>query len=587
MEPRKLLIYSGALFILFGVVVQLGGSALASSALAISVLCAGMIFTATAIAARYESAPPAPEHHETGLQNALPQQLANEVHERFGQVDLKVLGSAYAKSTWREVDALVDDVLDACIALARSTIDLNTIAIFFPTHDGGYKIRRWYSQSDCINQAAIIYPGVGVIGSFLKDGLKQLSLSDIVSDSMTLYYYTQDARIRSLMAGPIIVGGVDRGTIIVDSTEPRHFKEEDHAFLRHLSFLCGQAVYYAYLNTEHQLDYARLSAMSNTETFFFQKHDLESVIDKMFEIIPFAISCERVTISLKSIDAEEAAVVRAVGPDSDLLINKNFSLAEKSLISLLYAKNIAFSREFAQDRYENRYFEGEPQTRGIKSFLAVPIGMDQCKGAILLESKHANAFTDSARALLSRLVTSAGLAIEKILVLQQARNLATHDGLTGLNNHRQFQKLLRDEMTRADRYNDQLALVLCDIDYFKKCNDTHGHQFGDFVLAGIARTLKDSIRDGVDIAARYGGEEFALVLSKTGLEQAVETAERIRQFVGEKAFRTPRGEDVHVTMSFGIAVYRKHAKKINDLIKKADKALYAAKENGRNRVEVF
>ncbi|MBD3320806.1 MAG: diguanylate cyclase, partial [Chitinivibrionales bacterium] len=130
-------------------------------------------------------------------------------------------------------------------------------------------------------------------------------------------------------------------------------------------------------------------------------------------------------------------------------------------------------------------------------------------------------------------------------------------------------------------------LIIGDIDYFKKINDTHGHPFGDTVLRGIARKLQDSIRDGIDISARYGGEEFALILVKTDEHRAVETAERIRKEIHTQVFRAPGGDNMQVSMSFGLAVYGRHANKINSLIQKADKALYRAKQNGRNRVEVF
>jgi diguanylate cyclase (GGDEF)-like protein len=165
--------------------------------------------------------------------------------------------------------------------------------------------------------------------------------------------------------------------------------------------------------------------------------------------------------------------------------------------------------------------------------------------------------------------------------------MATHDGLTGLYNHRQFQQLLKDEITRSGRYNDPLALVIGDIDFFKKVNDTHGHQFGDTVLKNVATLLDASIRTGIDTAARYGGEEFALVLVKTNERQAAETVERIRTAIERLPLKSPSGADVHVTMSFGIAALGQHTREHDDLIKKADKALYRAKECGRNRVEIF
>jgi len=184
--------------------------------------------------------------------NTLPRIVADQVSEEITHVD--VLGAEYRRDQWIAVEGVVDDILDTFIRIIRARLDGHTVAVLFPTDDGGYQIRRFFSKSEHINQNAVIYPGVGVIGSFLKDGLKQLLLHDIVTDSMTLYYYKKDAGIRSLMASPIVAGGVERGTVIVDSTEARHFSDDDHGYLSNVAKLIGQTVYFAYLSTEHCLE---------------------------------------------------------------------------------------------------------------------------------------------------------------------------------------------------------------------------------------------------------------------------------------------------------------------------------------------
>jgi diguanylate cyclase (GGDEF)-like protein len=286
-------------------------------------------------------------------------------------------------------------------------------------------------------------------------------------------------------------------------------------------------------------------------------------------------------------DKAQAIVNRAWGLNADKFRGMSFSPRDKSLMGLLYSKNMSFSRNFSEQRLETRYRADEPSSGELQSFLAFPIGVDECKGGVLLESVKRDAFSQSNHDLLARIATSAGLAIEKLLIFDRAKTLATHDGLTGLLNHREFQAVLKDEITRSIRYNDPLSLVICDIDFFKKINDSYGHQFGDTVLKRIAGLLRENIRDGVDIAARYGGEEFALILVKTDGQTALETCGRIRQSVADAVHKAPHGEELHVCMSFGIAVYGQHAKQLDALISKADKALYRAKENGRNRVELF
>lgn len=550
-------------------------------------VCIGTILLLLILIRKEAAAHAAAAYEETHAERPFLHQAQKAVEESMAEIDLSVIGTEYRRYQRRTFEAAIDAMLDRCITLIHTHIDANTTAIFFPTQDNGYKIRRYHSKSDCVNQDAVIYPGVGVIGSFLKDGLKQLKLTDIVTDSMTLYYYTKDAGIRSLMACPIIADGLERGTIIVDSTEKNHFTDDDHTYLSTMADLCGQAVFNSYLFNQHRLDHERLIAMSSTEKYFFREHSIDGVLDKLTEIIPFAFHCDRLSISLPNDDNDTATIKRVWGEDTGHLQDLSFSLSEKSIANIIYGKYLCIFRNFSLAHYEVRYYRDEPHNTDFKSFMAFPIGVEKCKGMILLESFRPNTYSESSRDLLSRLVSSAGIALEKMQILRQTENLAIRDGLTGLYNHRQFQLTLKEAITRSIRYNKPLALALCDIDHFKKVNDTYGHRFGDTVLKTIAGKLQSSIREGIDNAARYGGEEFTLILAETDARNAVETIDRIRQQIADMVFQNPLGREMHVTLSFGIAVYGVHAKNQELLIKRADKALYKAKENGRNRVELY
>ena len=503
-------------------------------------------------------------------------------------VQVDALGSPFRKKQWEHTENNITALIDECVKLIRMRINAHTVAVFFPTTGDGYKMRRHWSQSGHIFPEAVLRPGLGVLGGLFKQGLKTLNLHEIISDSTTLYYYKKDAGVRSLIACPLVAGDAERGIIIVDSTEKQAFTDEQIAFVSTVAAVLGQSAYNSYLCTAHTLEHQRLTAVSTIEKKFFQHPaSIDSILDIIADIIPFAFTCDRMTISMRSEDGCHATIRRTYGLDADTFALKQFSLAEKTLASIFYAKNICLSRNFARDRYEVRYFEKEPENDDFASFLAVPIGVDNCKGMILLESFKPDAFSDACRDLLLRIATSAGLAIEKVMILEKANNLATHDGLTGLYNHRQFQLKLKDEIVRSKRQDYPLALVIGDIDFFKKINDTFGHPFGDMVLKNVASLLETSIRQEIDTAARYGGEEFALILVETDETQAKESAERIRSAVEKSIVKNPVKGDVHVTMSFGIAILGKHATELNELIKKADKALYRAKEQGRNRVEVF
>lgn len=161
--------------------------------------------------------------------------------------------------------------------------------------------------------------------------------------------------------------------------------------------------------------------------------------------------------------------------------------------------------------------------------------------------------------------------------------LATTDGLTGLYNHRYFQEHLTKSIDFAKRFNSKFSLLLLDIDFFKKFNDTYGHQAGDEVLRQVALKLKNSVRS-IDLVARYGGEEMAVILEKASEEEALDVARKLVRLVGEEPYEIMDGVFKHVTISVGVATYPSHGLSPAELIEFSDKGLYRAKENGRNQV---
>ncbi|MCC6445189.1 MAG: diguanylate cyclase [Armatimonadetes bacterium] len=171
---------------------------------------------------------------------------------------------------------------------------------------------------------------------------------------------------------------------------------------------------------------------------------------------------------------------------------------------------------------------------------------------------------------------------EKNRILEQ---LATTDPLTTLYNRRHFMDVLDGELSRAARYQRQLSFVICDIDNFKKINDTYGHQVGDQVLIQTAALLQKSIRS-TDVVARYGGEEFVIVLPEHTLQGALVVAERIRASIERTLMLLPDASPpISVTMSFGVAEWHPAIHSTADhLIREADDALYTAKRTGKNRV---
>ena len=221
----------------------------------------------------------------------------------------------------------------------------------------------------------------------------------------------------------------------------------------------------------------------------------------------------------------------------------------------------------------------------IKSLMATPLRAEgKIIGILYVDDFKPRQFTAKEISLISLLATITAMAMEKARLFETTRLLAITDELTGLYNHRHFRLQLNNEVSRALRYGRQACLMMIDIDYFKKYNDTHGHIKGNEVLRELGCILKEISRD-VDIVSRYGGEEFCIILPETDRQKAWLLAERLREKIEAYPFKNRRTQPDHkLTVSIGLASIPKDAVSAFELLEKADRALYTAKHKGRNKV---
>jgi diguanylate cyclase (GGDEF)-like protein len=217
-----------------------------------------------------------------------------------------------------------------------------------------------------------------------------------------------------------------------------------------------------------------------------------------------------------------------------------------------------------------------PDARNIA---VVPLVADAVVGVLVAETGQGAGSRIERRivATTERFAGHAAMAIRNANLLERMQQMAVTDGLTELANRRSFDRSLERELTRANRTDGRLSVVLLDIDHFKLLNDTHGHVVGDAVLRQVAAALRDCGRE-YDTVARYGGEEFAAVLPGCSSALALQVAERLRRAVEEA------GSDVPVTASAGVATYPYDGVDAGSLLQAADQALYASKRSGRNTV---
>lgn len=227
----------------------------------------------------------------------------------------------------------------------------------------------------------------------------------------------------------------------------------------------------------------------------------------------------------------------------------------------------------------------DPYTSELYSLLApeivIPLRSKNTLNGLIFMSKKImdTPYTEQEFLFLDKLSKFASIAVEN----SRLYRMATLDRMTGLFIHHYFQERLAEEIKRAERMNNPLTLLMADLDHFKDVNDTHGHPQGDIILKGTENIIHQNIRS-FDIPSRYGGEEFAIILADTDITAAEHIAERLRKRVEETAYKIDSGE-IRITISIGIAQFDPEIDMTsNDLVKRADEALYSAKAHGRNRV---
>ncbi|MDP1715652.1 MAG: sensor domain-containing diguanylate cyclase [Anaerolineales bacterium] len=207
---------------------------------------------------------------------------------------------------------------------------------------------------------------------------------------------------------------------------------------------------------------------------------------------------------------------------------------------------------------------------------------DRTYGLLVVERAEPNAFDSNDLDVLDVVAHLTSIALDDAYQIDKINRLAITDSLTGIYNRHQLFEMGRREVHRSQRYHYPFSIIMLDIDHFKKVNDTYGHRIGDQVLAGLAERVSSLVR-AIDIFARYGGEEFVLLLPDTRLSIAVKTAERLHMKILNSPIQTDAGP-ISITASLGVTELTDSTPSLTDLIDSADKNMYTAKSEGRNRI---
>lgn len=226
------------------------------------------------------------------------------------------------------------------------------------------------------------------------------------------------------------------------------------------------------------------------------------------------------------------------------------------------------------------------KSEGMHALLCIPLKTKEAViGCITVYRKTKEVFTDTDLLLLNIFAAQAVEAIEKTRLIEDLKVQATVDSLTGIFNRSFLIKRLEEEIKRTERHGHKLSLVFIDIDGFKNFNDSHGHLLGDKLLADFANILKLNCRKN-DIIGRYGGEEFVIGTPEIDKKGAYAVAVKLKNMVSSHKFLGSEGEITNITFSAGIASKTKKGETLEDILHLADGAMYRAKKNGKNRVEM-
>ena len=308
---------------------------------------------------------------------------------------------------------------------------------------------------------------------------------------------------------------------------------------------------------------------------------LEEILDRLTSRLGPALELREIAILLREPDGRFA--IRSVWgfQDPKAVLGRTIQASEGlTSQSVTYGEPVVIHDVTQTPNY--LAFWGEVARTG--SFMSIAIRVrDEIIGAITLTRPPGDPLGDVETRFVSALADQVALSIHNAQLYRQLEELSTHDELTTLPNRRYFSDRLARDMADARRYGHPLSLLMIDVDHFKKLNDRCGHLVGDEALISVANTLRGAVRE-VDTVARWGGEEFTVILSRAGEREAIEVAEKLRKAIASLEASWSIGQPFgHVSVSIGAAELLE-GEDAASLIQRADRAVYSAKREGRNRV---
>ena len=487
----------------------------------------------------------------------------------------------------RRVDraAELDHALDRVVALARRSLAAHSVCYFDFDRTAEKAYLRGADGPDTLIPDTVA-PLRADPFAFVVDRGQSFYATDFKRLLWRLPYYRGEVKVGTLVAIPVRLADIVRGVLVADKLEIQAFTGEEPALIEKFAELVAETI-------RATTDSDRREEMGTEFKAVYEVSRQMAGLDKPDQIR------QRLLASARDMLAPEGGAVVTVNRsgtaytvDNSLGWVREFEGRPVALLEdtwtawLLKQEDTALLMDDIHGGGHRRPIvvldEGSARA---ESLLAVALrSRNEVLGAIVLTGRR-GAFDSTAHRVLTILANQAAGALRSGQLLEEMRDTAMRDGLTGLYNRRAFDEHLKQAIGREGRHDGgRFALLLIDIDHFKKLNDTFGHPAGDAALRHTAALLHGHLRTA-DQDARFGGEEFAVIVAGADEAGALHLAERVRHGI-EKGQVIFDGARLAVTVSIGVAVWPRDGESGGALVAAADRALYAAKQGGRNRVMV-
>jgi len=398
-------------------------------------------------------------------------------------------------------------------------------------------------------------------------------------------YYTRKPAIGAVCATPLLDHGSPRGLLVVDRESKEPFSPEEEETLRSAAHFVLRAI-------ENERVFVQLDRAKVEQGKLYRAANALASATTEAQVIEAGVSGARefaafdfAVVTLFDKNAGEHEICAVSGEGASELVGQRFK-HNAGLVSMVVANRHALPYRGDYDPSHQTVFTRRLNPPAMPSLLVLPLlNHDRALGTLVLGSNRRGAFGDSVRPTLEVLASHVAVSLANARMLKRLEEMATMDGMTGLFNKRALQDVAQQKLKSAQRFKKPLSLLVCDIDHFKRVNDTYGHDVGDLVIKGFADVLKRVKRD-TDAVGRFGGEEFVIVCEETDERGAMLLGERIRSELEATSFHTELGP-IKVTCSVGAALFPLAGQSWEALFKSTDEALYASKRGGRNRVTLW